>query len=75
MARKIFIVYLLYTVIVFLSNTYIFKEDYADAIFKAVISGVIFTAIYAYIVLKNEKNAKEKAAEIKPVNKKVKRRP
>ncbi len=55
MARKILVVYALYTVIVFLTNTYIFKENYTDALLKAVLSGVVFTAIYAVIVMRNEK--------------------
>jgi hypothetical protein len=37
MARKILVVYAIYTVIVFLTNTYIFKENYTDALLKAVL--------------------------------------
>ena len=59
MARKILVVYAIYTVIVFLTNTYIFKENYTDALLKAVLSGVVFTAIYAVIVMKNEKRQAE----------------
>jgi hypothetical protein len=55
MARKILVVYAIYTVIVFLINTYIFKENYTDALLKAVFSGVVFTAVYAIIIMKNEK--------------------
>jgi len=60
MARKLIIAYFIYTVFIFLSNTYIFKENYADAIIKAVISGVIFTALYAVIILRAEKRRNEK---------------
>jgi len=60
MARKLIIAYFIYTVFIFLSNTYIFKENYADAIIKTVISGVIFTAIYALIILRAEKRRNEK---------------
>jgi hypothetical protein len=59
MARKIFIVYLVYTVVVYLLNTYFFKENYSDAIIKAVLSGVVFTALYAFLVMKNEKKQNE----------------
>lgn len=59
MARKILVVYALYTVIVFLTNTYIFKENYTDALLKAVISGVLFTAIYAVIIMRHEKRQPE----------------
>ena len=66
MARKILVVYAIYTVIVFLTNTYIFKENYTDALLKAVLSGVVFTAIYAVIVMKNEKRqADEKDIPLK----------
>jgi hypothetical protein len=59
MARKILVVYVLYTVIVFLINTYFFKEDYTDALVKAVLSGVVFTALYAVIVMRAEKRRDE----------------
>lgn len=55
MARKILVVYAVYTVVVFLINTYVFKENYTDALLKAVISGVLFTAIYAIFTMRNEK--------------------
>jgi len=60
MAKKILVVYLIYTVIVFFYNTYIAKEIYTDALIKAVLSGVLFTAVYAFIVLRNEKREQEK---------------
>ena len=59
MARKILVVYAVYTVIVFLINTYIFKENYTDALLKAVLSGVVFTAIYAIIVMRHDKRQPE----------------
>jgi hypothetical protein len=59
MAKKILIVYLVYTVVVFLLNTYVLKEAYFDAILKAVLSGVVFTAIYAFVAMKNEKRNEE----------------
>jgi len=60
MAKKILLVYLAYTVVVFFCNTYLFKETYSDALIKAVLSGVVFTGIYAFIVMKNDKGAQEK---------------
>lgn len=60
MAKKILLVYLAYTVVVFLFNTYILKEMYTDALIKSVISGVVFTAIYAFVVMRNEKRGQEK---------------
>ena len=74
MARKIFIVYLVYTVVVFLSNTYIFKENYSDALIKAVLSGVIFTAVYAFISMRSEKRRLDTEAEAEAQKKKVKKR-
>lgn len=68
MARKILVVYALYTVIVFLINTYVIKENYTDALLKAVISGVLFTAIYAVIIMRNEK--RENDEKEVPVKKK-----
>jgi uncharacterized membrane protein YfcA len=66
MARKILVVYAVYTVIVFLLNTYIFKENYTDALLKAVLSGVVFTAIYAIFTMRNEKRqADEKETAVK----------
>jgi hypothetical protein len=59
MARKILIVYVLYTLIVFLINSYFLKEDYVDALVKAVLSGVVFTALYAIIVMRAEKRREE----------------
>lgn len=59
MARKILVVYVVYTVIVFLLNTYVFKEEYGDALVKAVLSGVVFTALYAVIVMRAEKRREE----------------
>lgn len=59
MARKILVVYVAYTVIVFLLNTYFFKEDYIDALVKAVLSGVVFTALYAVIVMRAEKRRED----------------
>lgn len=59
MARKILVVYLVYTVIVFLAYTYIFKENYNNALLKSIISGVIFTAIYAFLAMRNEKRTLE----------------
>jgi len=74
MARKIFIVYLVYTVVVFLSNTYIFKENYSDALIKAVLSGVIFTAVYAFISMRSEKRRLDTEAEAEAQKKKAKKR-
>ena len=59
MARKILVVYIAYTVIVFMLNTYFFKEEYGDALVKAVLSGVVFTALYAIIVMRAEKRRDE----------------
>jgi cobalamin biosynthesis protein CobD/CbiB len=59
MARKILVVYLVYTVIVFLVYTYIIKEEYINALLKSIISGVIFTAVYAFLAMRNEKRALE----------------
>lgn len=60
MAKKVLLVYLVYTVIVFFINTYILKEIYTDALIKAVLSGVVFTALYAFVVMRNEKREQEK---------------
>jgi hypothetical protein len=60
MARKIFIVYLVYTVILFLFYNYIMKADYADAILKAVLSGVVFTAVYTILLSRAAKREDEK---------------
>jgi len=60
MAKKILVVYLIYTVLVFFYNSYIAKEIYTDALIKAVLSGVLFTAVYAFIVMRNEKREQEK---------------
>jgi len=50
MARKIFIAYIIYIAIIFLVNDYILKENYVDAIVKAVLSGVVFAALYAIVL-------------------------
>jgi uncharacterized membrane protein (GlpM family) len=60
MARKLFIAYFVYVAVVFLFNSYLMKENYADAIIKAVISGVIFAGIYAIVIIRAEKREKEK---------------
>jgi len=74
MARKILVLYSIYTVIVFLINTYAFKENYTDALLKAVISGVLFTAIYAVILMRNEKRQNdEKDAATRNVSAKKKK--
>jgi galactitol-specific phosphotransferase system IIC component len=70
MARKILLVYAVYTIIVFLINTYFFKEDYSDALLKAVLSGVVFTAIYAIITMRNEKRQEEEKKKNVPQKKK-----
>jgi galactitol-specific phosphotransferase system IIC component len=70
MARKILLVYAVYTIIVFLINTYFFKEDYTDALLKAVLSGVVFTAIYAIITMRNEKRQEEEKKKNVPQKKK-----
>ena len=70
MARKLIVAYFVYTVLIFLSNTYIFKEAYADAIIKAVLSGVVFTAVYAFIIIRNEKRQNEEKAAATPPKKK-----
>jgi hypothetical protein len=59
MAKKILVVYLAYTVIVFFFYTYIQKASYADSLIKSVISGVVFTALYAFIVMRNEKRQQD----------------
>ena len=59
MAKKVLLVYLVYTVVVFFINTYILKEIYTDALIKAVLSGVVFTALYAFVVMRNEKREQE----------------
>jgi predicted cation transporter len=59
-----------YTIIVFLINTYFFKEDYTDALLKAVLSGVVFTAIYAIITMRNEKRQEEEKKKNVPQKKK-----
>jgi len=70
MARKILVVYAVYTVVVFLANSYIFKENYTDALLKAVISGVLFTAIYAVIIMRNEKRNEDTKPKVAPTKKK-----
>ena len=70
MARKILLVYAVYTIIVFLINTYFFKEDYTDALLKAVLSGIVFTAIYAIITMRNEKRQEEEKEKNAPQKKK-----
>jgi len=70
MARKILVVYAVYTVIVFLINTYGFKENYTDALLKAVISGILFTAIYAVIIMRNEKRNEDAKPKVAPTKKK-----
>ena len=70
MARKILLVYAVYTIIVFLINTYFFKEDYTDALLKAVLSGIVFTAIYAIITMRNEKLQEEEKEKNTPQKKK-----
>jgi len=70
MARKILLVYAVYTIIVFLINTYFFKEDYTDALLKAVLSGIVFTAIYAIITMRNEKRQEEEKEKNTPQKKK-----
>jgi uncharacterized MnhB-related membrane protein len=59
MVRKIFIAYVIYVAVVFLANTYIFKEEFIDAVVKAVLSGVVFTFIYFVILAKAEKRKNE----------------
>jgi hypothetical protein len=53
------IVYLVYTVVVFLINTYLFKEMYSDALVKSILSGIVFTFLYAFFVMRNEKRNNE----------------
>jgi len=60
MARKVFIIYLVYTVIVFLFFRYFSGAIYADAILKAVLSGVVFTAIYVILASRAAKREDEK---------------
>jgi uncharacterized BrkB/YihY/UPF0761 family membrane protein len=60
MARKVFIVYLVYTVVVFLFYSYVIKANYADAILKSVLSGVVFTAIYVILSSRAAKREAEK---------------
>jgi len=70
MARKILLVYVVYTVVVFLFYTYIIKEDYINALIKSVISGVVFTALYAFLVMRNEKRQEEEKEKDTPQKKK-----
>jgi len=70
MARKILLVYAVYTISVFLINTYFFKEDYTDALLKSVLSGVIFTALYAFFMMRNEKKQQEEKEKNTPQKKK-----
>jgi len=60
MARKVFIIYLVYTVVVFLFYSYVMKAVYADAILKAVLSGVVFTAVYVILLSRAAKREDEK---------------
>ena len=60
MAKKILLVYLVYTVVVFLIYTYVFKQMYTDSLIKSVLSGVLFTVFYAFIIMRREKREKEK---------------
>lgn len=60
MGKKILVVYLIYTVLVFFFNTYVVKEAYTDALIKSVLSGVVFTALYAFIVMRNDKREQDK---------------
>jgi len=60
MARKIFIAYIIYIAIIFLVNDYILKENYVDAIVKAVLSGVVFAALYAIVLSRAAKRQDEK---------------
>jgi len=70
MARKILVVYLIYTVIVFFINSYVFKEEYSDALIKSVISGVLFTALFAFLMMRNEKRQQDEKENIAPPKKK-----
>lgn len=60
MARKVFIAYIVYVAVVFLANTYLLKEQFTDAIVKAVLSGVVFTLIY-YVILARQEKRKDEA--------------
>ena len=70
MARKILVVYLLYTVIVFLFYSYIIKEDYINALIKSIISGIVFTVLYAFLMMRNEKKQLEEKEKAIPQKKK-----
>jgi len=70
MARKILVVYLIYTVIVFFINSYIFKEEYTDALIKSVISGVLFTALFAFLMMRNDKRQEDEKEKIATQKKK-----
>ena len=70
MARKILIVYLVYTVVVFLMYSYVFKVEYFNALIKSVLSGVLFTVFYAFIMMRNEKRQLEEKEKITPQKKK-----
>jgi hypothetical protein len=59
MARKVFIAYIVYVAVVFLVNTYLLKEQFTDAIVKAVLSGVVFTMFYYIILARQEKRKDE----------------
>ena len=59
MARKILLIYIIYTLIVFLFYTYIVKVDYINALVKSIISGVVFTALYAFLLMRKEKKQEE----------------
>jgi uncharacterized MnhB-related membrane protein len=60
MILKLFIAYIVYTTLIFFANTYLFKENYVDAIIKAVLSGVVFTGAYAFIIIRAKKYKEEK---------------
>ena len=62
MIRRVFAAYFIYVVVVFFINTYVFKENYSDAIIKSVISGVVFTTLYYIILVRAEKRRKEEEA-------------
>ncbi len=57
------VIYLVYTVVIFLFFTYIMKEDYSNALVKSIISGVLFTVFCAYYLGKKEKEKQNNPAK------------
>jgi len=54
----------------FFINSYVFKEEYTDALIKSVISGVLFTALFAFLMMRNEKRQQDEKEKIASQKKK-----